>query len=49
MTPVIDQFLSYELCITGKNVQTADGTIKVAGIGSIHVEPIERLRTMCRG
>ena len=41
MTPKSEGFVSYEPCIIGKNVQTANGTlIEVAGIGSMHVEPI---------
>ena len=41
MTPLVDKFLSYELCIRKQNVQTVDVTLsKVTGIGSMHVEPI---------
>ena len=41
MSPLIDQFLSYESCITEKKVQTADVTLlKVIGISSMYVEPI---------
>ena len=47
MTPVVDQFLSYELCIIGQNVQTADGNLlKVAGIGGLHIELIGLLSTV---
>ena len=41
MTPMLDKFESYESSTTRQNVQTADGTLlEVAGISSIHVEPI---------
>ena len=41
MTLKLEGFVSYEPCVIGKNVQTADGTLlKVSGVGSMYVEPI---------
>ena len=49
MNPILDKFVSYELCTTRHNVQTADGTLlEVVGIGSIHVEPIWLLSRVLR-
>ena len=40
-TPTYSHFISYELCVSDKMVQTADGTLlQVAGIGSVKLEPI---------
>ena len=41
MTPILNEFVSYEPCYTDKNVQTIDGTLlRVVGIGSIQIAPI---------
>ena len=47
MTPVIDQFLSYELCITGQNVQTADGTCRTNRPTAHYVQGLRRLASIC--
>ena len=41
MTPILNEFVSYEPCYTYKNVQTIDDTLlRVVGIGSIRIAPI---------
>ena len=41
MTLKSEGFVSYEPCVTGKNVQTVDGTLlEEAGVGSMYVVPI---------
>ena len=41
MSPTDSRFISYEPCGPNKRVQVADDTLlRVAGIGSIRIEPI---------